>query len=352
MNRNFDERFTKFKNTLNMWSQRSLSLKGKVTIIKSLALPQLIYVTNVLPIPESNIEKVETEMQKFLWNRKPPKVKINTIISNINQGGIKMSHFKTIIKSQKIMWVKRLLDDNNCKWKTVAWKLLGIPERILLSKYSMQFLNDDITPFYKHVLTYWYELISVTPEEKLVNSEDLWHNCFILIGGKPARNNQWQSHGIKRLKDIYNHGDLMTKEQLSAKYNFNIDTLTYNGIIDAIPKQWRGFMTKYTAQNEYKDKLEDEVYITGKYIKISSLNNQMIYWHLLDRIIKPSTVLSKWMEEFPFLNDQDFGNYFTLPYSITRDSKLQTFQYKILNNILPCQALLCRWGIAEKNTCG
>ena len=143
----------------------------------------------------------------------------------------------------------------------------------------------------------------------------------------------------------------MTREQLMVKYKLNVDTLTYNGIIDAIPKHWRACMTKYSAENEPKDKSDDEVYIADRRVKISTLSNQMLYWHLLDRIIKPPTALSKWMEEFPFLNDQDFSNYFTLPYSITRDTKLQTFQYAILNNILPCQALLFRWGIAENKSC-
>ena len=52
---NLDERYKKFKNILNMWRQRDLSLKGKITILKSLAIPQLTYVTNVLYVPDKFI---------------------------------------------------------------------------------------------------------------------------------------------------------------------------------------------------------------------------------------------------------------------------------------------------------
>lgn len=350
--RNFEDRFTKFKNTLNIWSQRDLSLKGKVTIIKSLALPQLIYVSNVLPVPEDTIDKVEREMQRFLWNHKPSKIKLITVISDTSQGGIKMPHFTTIIKSQKIMWIKRLLDDKKSKWKAVGWKLLGIPEHILLAKYSTKFLNEDIPPFYKQVLTFWYELLTVAPEPNIVHEEELWNNSLITIGGKPVNNNQWQVQGITRIKDLYNtNGGRMTKEQLSVKYNVSVDTLFYNGLINAIPIQWREIMTKYNEEDRLTEKANDDIYIQNKYVKISSLNNRMLYWHLLNRITKPPTVLSKWMDEYPFLNDQDFGKYFTLPYNITRDTKLQTFQYKILNNIIPCQSMLFRWGLAENNLC-
>ena len=52
---NIDERYHKFKNVLNIWKQRDLSLKGKITILKSLALPQLTYVTNVIFVPSDFI---------------------------------------------------------------------------------------------------------------------------------------------------------------------------------------------------------------------------------------------------------------------------------------------------------
>ena len=105
---NLEERFKKFKNILNMWEQRDLSLKGKITILKSLAMTQLIYVTNVLYVPNTFIERIQKEIQHFVWNDKPhepPKIKTSTMIADISRGGIKMSHFETQIQSQQIMWI-------------------------------------------------------------------------------------------------------------------------------------------------------------------------------------------------------------------------------------------------------
>jgi hypothetical protein len=48
---NYDEKKVKIKNIFQSWSKRSLTLFGKVTIIKSLIVPQLTYLLSVLPNP-------------------------------------------------------------------------------------------------------------------------------------------------------------------------------------------------------------------------------------------------------------------------------------------------------------
>ena len=45
-----------------------------------------------------------------------------------------------------------------------------------------------------------------------------------------------------------------------------------------------------------------------------------------------------------------FINYFTLAHKVG-DVKLQTFQYKILNRIFPCNYMLYKWNIMESNKC-
>ena len=51
---NLDERLKKLGTILNIWKSRSLSLKGKITIIKTLAIPQIQFLFNMIYIPENN----------------------------------------------------------------------------------------------------------------------------------------------------------------------------------------------------------------------------------------------------------------------------------------------------------
>ena len=59
---NQTERCNSFKTILNIWSQRDLSIKGKIVVLKSIALAQLHYATFVLYVPEEFIDKVDKDI--------------------------------------------------------------------------------------------------------------------------------------------------------------------------------------------------------------------------------------------------------------------------------------------------
>ena len=112
---NVEERFKKFKSVLHLWSQRDLSLKGKITILKSLALPQLTYITNTMYVTNDFVQKVEKEIQKFVWSYKPPKIKESTLIADVHQGGLKMPHFGTMINMESINGSFRTIKNKLCQ---------------------------------------------------------------------------------------------------------------------------------------------------------------------------------------------------------------------------------------------
>ena len=61
---NYDEKKVK-KNIIQSWSKRSLTLFGKVTIIKSLIVPQLTHLLSVLPNPGQNYL---TDIDSLIFN--------------------------------------------------------------------------------------------------------------------------------------------------------------------------------------------------------------------------------------------------------------------------------------------
>jgi hypothetical protein len=102
-------------------SKRSSTLFGKVTIIKSLIVPQLTYLLSVLPNPGQNyLKDIDSLMFNFLWDNKPPKIKREVILQKANQGGLKITDLYTCSKSVKSQWVKKLLDSSfESSWKDI-----------------------------------------------------------------------------------------------------------------------------------------------------------------------------------------------------------------------------------------
>ena len=81
---NFKFKIKKIKIQLSMWKQRCLSLTGKVLVIKSLAMSQILYLANLLPFPDDKIKEIEGLLYEFVWNCKIPKVKKSYIYTGLS----------------------------------------------------------------------------------------------------------------------------------------------------------------------------------------------------------------------------------------------------------------------------
>ena len=81
---NYVPKFEELKTILRIWSMRDMAPMGRITVIKSLGLPQLIYLLSVLPKPsDAFLKELDSVLYKFIWQNKPDKVSRKTIIGII-----------------------------------------------------------------------------------------------------------------------------------------------------------------------------------------------------------------------------------------------------------------------------
>ena len=80
----------------NLWSQRDLSLYGKITIAKILGLSKMIFSSACLPTPSHIVSSINKMVTAFVWNNKPAKIKRESMMgpkekaSNILFGELKI----------------------------------------------------------------------------------------------------------------------------------------------------------------------------------------------------------------------------------------------------------------------
>ena len=80
----------KKETNLDIWRARNLTLFGKVMIIKSLGLSQLIYSASTLNVPEEITSILKTKLFSYLWNNKKDKIKREGLYQDIHKGGLRM----------------------------------------------------------------------------------------------------------------------------------------------------------------------------------------------------------------------------------------------------------------------
>jgi hypothetical protein len=67
---NFDSIVKAIKSLFNMWKRRGLTLLGKIQIIKSFAVPKILYRLALLPVNKDIIREINTLLFEFVWNGK------------------------------------------------------------------------------------------------------------------------------------------------------------------------------------------------------------------------------------------------------------------------------------------
>ena len=72
---NFDSKIEEIKKVFNCWINRTLSIYGKIVIIKTLGLSKLSHLALVLPnLNKNQLKHIENIIFQFLWDNKPDKV--------------------------------------------------------------------------------------------------------------------------------------------------------------------------------------------------------------------------------------------------------------------------------------
>ena len=86
---------------LKWWDWGGLTLLGKIQVIKSFAIPKILY---------------NTLLYSFVWKGKD-KVKWTTLINPIDKGGLKMPNIESMISAQSIIRIKRYISHEPATWK-------------------------------------------------------------------------------------------------------------------------------------------------------------------------------------------------------------------------------------------
>ena len=150
--RNFDEKLRKVEGIIQIWKQRYLSWKGRIVIIKSLILSQFTHLFSMVYTPPYVLSKLKKLILTFLRNNKPTRVKYETIIANIKDGGLKLPDITSFHNAQKAFWIKRL-QTNGGNWKKLFFILSNLNPLLLDHKLQVSDISTcKIGSFHHQVL--------------------------------------------------------------------------------------------------------------------------------------------------------------------------------------------------------
>ena len=126
---NVDNVLGKIDKILRNWSARHLSLLGKILIVKTFAISQVIYLLQSLVLNDSHFKRINAMLYKFIWNKRylaakaPERISREVMNKPIKYGGLGMLDLCLLDKSLKLKALGRLSSSEHPLLKKISESL-------------------------------------------------------------------------------------------------------------------------------------------------------------------------------------------------------------------------------------
>ena len=170
-------KIAKIKSCLAVWKTRSLTYKGKVHLLKSYGMSNLLYSMEVKTPPNYIIKEVDRLFNNFLWDdRARGKVKREISILPRMYGGLGVPDLHTSLVTRRVKFILKVIEDPEEKWKLIPRMYLSRLDLDYCQKYFLLNVTDsrahigkNIPEFYKECILHYQQYLKVckdNPESK------------------------------------------------------------------------------------------------------------------------------------------------------------------------------------------
>ena len=360
----WSNKLAKLQSILNNWKKRNLTIFGKVTIFKSLALSQIIHVINVDSIPLKFLHELNKMIFQFIWGSKIEKVKRSTLTEDYINGGIKMIDIQKQMFSFRLKWLGRLLNESQGMWKEMAnfwYNKLGGIALLLNCNYNddiSHFVNEKKIPsFYGEVLCAWRIVrphVQKTHGSGKASEHILWYNQNITLNKRSLFFKYWFEAGILFLKDVVGKKCLISVQGISEKLksvkgksNLMFD---YMKLKNALPTVWLNQVSEVNETSKGCQSLQiPHLIIRNKKKSVSELSSKCFYRLTLLNCRPMYTNYCCLFWENRFKVDIAWSHVFKRYLICTKENRLLQFNFKLIYDLLPVRTNLFKWGLANES---
>lgn len=90
---------------------------------------------------------------------------------------------------------------------------------------------------------------------------------------------------------------------------------------------------------------------TGQVLSATRTGPRALYTEIINGTKIIPTAQRKWETSIDTENQAEWENLYSRTFSITRETKYQSFQYRLLHRVITCNHLLYRWRMREDGVC-
>ena len=345
ISKNFEPLITKSQGILNQWSNRSLSLIGKINVINVLIGSLFVYKMLVLPnLTNKMVKKIQQIFTDFIWNFRRPKIALKILQARKTEGGLGLVNITARQKALKSSWIQIL--QRNRGYAKMVYSIIDVPEWVwrctIHPKDVCKIVKNNI--FWQQFLEAW-ATYAYKEEVSEISTQILWYNSKILISNEMIYWKKCEEKGLMYVNQLYQQCKAISLRQAMDMYG--LLPLQYNSLMSAIPREWKNFF-KTQEPTEYMP------IVPSCYDKVK--NHANITKVVYSRLIVDNDVLNnkknKWETELNVIwSNNEFVKKIRRNMFLTNVPKLRSFQYRIMQRAIVTNVLLKKWNIIDTDTC-
>lgn len=354
---NYASRIAKIKQTCDTWMNRKLSLKGKTTLINALMISTLHYPYACSFTPARVVAETKKIFTQFLWDGKRPKVAYHLMIQQIDKGGLRLADLESRVQTSDLSLIRYF-------WSTVGSAATAIlahalnsddVQQTILSKTNLASALPEHYKLFKQMLRTWARFHCFLPSSDMeVQQEPLWNNDQILISKRTCCWQGWRSAGIIQIRDLIHQSEprFLSHQEIEMEYDLSPSFLQLLQIRAAIPCSWKRLL-RSGRDSDAAPKPQIRA-VDKALIDVSNATAKKIYLAIVHFKLPVVSSQAKWNEVFPLgeaRQEEYWREVYTSPYHALRDTKLQTFHFKLTHRIISCNRYLSNIHIRRDNTC-
>ena len=347
---NYNVKLEEVTRILAVWSKRQITPLGKIVVIKSIVLSKFIHLFMVLPNPSPEwLKKLEKLFFHFLWKRTDKVARVQ-LVQDYAEGGLRMVHLDSFIKSMKLSWIRRLLiSESHAQWAQLYDHLLGCPALLFKfgDAYTKRIMKQIRNPFWMEVFEGLLKLRGIfNHDEAEILSHPLWYNSRIRVGRQALCMEQWAARGLLEIGDLMNSsGRIMTYAEFKKKYSFSPMATHFYGLKCAILNGYPELRGRTFAR--IRPSCPKYIYC----LLNSERGGRKAYGYLVKSIRKEQKYQEKWDWELGLENSVDLWKQINCEIRSLTGTPLRWLQYKIIHRILGTNAFLYKVGLLDSPLC-
>ena len=351
---NYNIVMDKFKQVIQTWSSRSLTMLGRIQVVNSLCVLQFIFRALCLPTPSGKFfEEYRKIVSHFIWQGRKPKMSFDRLTLEKGRAGFNLCDIKLKDTSVKCNLLLRILSKDATNFtKKAMLSFIDIPDNLImkvcLNKTDIKkithnsLLNDLMCALAA------FKKVNPPQNKSEVSNTCPWFNSFIKKGNNMIYLPKLNNHSIKSLKDFC-HPDkdtwLSYEEfiMLHGLHNNIVNFLDYYTIVKNIPKYWIHLL-KLDNDPTLKNPIQE---LEKAPKKSAFVYKQMIVEKQLEQKAR-----YRWENILHCeIDDNAWYKHCTYVYKCTNCTKLRWFQFRQINHIITTNYDRYKWNLINSPAC-